>query len=308
MSAHELKKLASVSTSTLDDIANKPASAFKSLSEVMNDVKKDEKDLETRGESLGKTQDNQARRIQEQVNKLQEVKKGLDKVSEAFGGWSMAMASATGAIISFGGQYATLKMMQSLMLGTTPGGKGMVPGMTGAFKSLGQTMIAVGGLAITANAAMSKEKTGANAAQGAMGGAMAGGQIGFWAGGPIGAMVGGAIGAGLGAIASYADFATGTVVSEKTAITQANKNFSKTSGSPKRYNEGINAEEIIPANAMVRSRKDEKQPLTVIVKQNVAGKPVGEQKYSSDDMYAAGLLGPVGKAVIDFTEEINLNA
>ena len=93
MSAHELKKLASVSTSTLDDIANKPASAFKSLSEVMNEVKKDEEALETRGESLGKTQDNQARRIQTMTDLTVELKKSTDKLADTLGVAGMAMSS-----------------------------------------------------------------------------------------------------------------------------------------------------------------------------------------------------------------------
>ena len=297
MSAHELKKLASVSTSTLDDIANKPASAFKSLSEVMNEVKKDEEALETRGESLGKTQDNQARRIQTMTDLTVELKKSTDKLADTLGVAGMAMSSLVGATISFVGQYASFKMMQTMLMGGGSGG--LMGGLTSSMGMLVKGAGILGGAAGLYAVHEAKKKDGASLGT-ALGGAASGASLGAAIGSfipIIGTGIGAAIGAVAGGLYGGTDYAVGGIPSKDILVQNA-----QTTAIAGRMNEGPNLEKVF---ANDRIGKDENQPFNITIVQKLPnGKEVGKQTYGGENNPNLN----IGDKLVNFEEEINLIA
>jgi hypothetical protein len=301
MSALELKKFAKISTSTLDDIANKPASAYKSLSEVMNDVKQGEEALETRGESLGKTQDNQAKTMQFMVDTMQDFKKSIDKLADAFGPLTMVLSSAGGALISFTGQIAALKVAQ-VMMGIPGGGKGGEGGsgffgkMTGGFGSIAKfAMRSAGAIAMVGSAyaanKMAKEKGGVTAgsfATGVGGGILSGLMIS--GGNPIGAVLGGIA----GGVASLGLFDIG-------------RDPSSTPGKAIAINAGKGVDETVTefgANASVQKRKED-QPVVIvthITNKLADGTIVSKETHDSRDQLASNY----GDREFNFMKDINL--
>ena len=200
MGAHEMKKLASVSTSTLDAIANKPATAFMSLSDAMAKVKKDEEDMEGLGQSRAKMQDSQAKQMEEGIEIWIKTQKSMDKAAKSMGLIAAAMGSVTGMAISLGGQLASLYMMSMVL----SGGTGMATGFAAMLPILGKLGIALGvvaGAYGVYSAATDGDSGAGSILKGAGSGALAGASIGAMIPIPGGALIGGAIGAVGGGIA-----------------------------------------------------------------------------------------------------------
>jgi hypothetical protein len=203
MGAHEMKKLASVSTATLDDIANKPADAYMSLSDVMAKVKKDEEDMEGLGESRGKMQDSQAEKMKTGIEMWIETQKSMDKAAESMGLIASAMGSVTGGLVSIIGQMASFAVFAHLM-GGKANGTGMLGKMGGGFMKLAGAIGVAAGAYGVFSAATDGDSGAGSILKGAGSGALMGASIGGFVG-PVGALVGGAIGAVGGGIAGAFD-------------------------------------------------------------------------------------------------------
>jgi hypothetical protein len=193
MGAHEMKKLASVSTATLDDIANKPADAYMSLSDVMAKVKKDEEDMEGLGESRGKMQDSQAEKMKTGIEMWIKTQKSMDKAAESMGLIASAMGSVTGGLVSVIGQMASFALMAAVMSGGS-----------GFMKLAGAIGIAAGAYGVY-SAATDGDSGAGSILKGAGSGALAGASIGAMIPIPGAALIGGAIGAVGGGIAGAFD-------------------------------------------------------------------------------------------------------
>jgi hypothetical protein len=159
----------------------------------MAKVKKEEEDMEGLSQSGAKMQDQQAKSMEDLVAIWIEGQKEADKMAKSLGAFAPIIASATGALISLGGQFATFAMMSTMMSG--PGGQ--LTAMAKGFKMLGKTALFAAGamLAVQTN---EMKKSGAEkwktAGMGAASGAMMGSAILPGWGTAIGAIGGGIYG------------------------------------------------------------------------------------------------------------------
>ena len=265
----------------------------------MNEVQQGEKALETRGESLGKTQDNQAKTMQSMVDTMQDFKKSIDKLADAFGPLTMVLSSAGGALISFVGQLAALKVAQGMMGmpgGLGGGGSGFFGSMTSGFGSIakyaGKAASAMAGVyALSEVNKKAKKAKGGSGDAGTIGmGMLTGAVTGFLTAGPWGALVG----AGAGLASGLGAFDIG-------------RDPSSTPGKAIAINAGKGVDETVTefgANASVKKRKED-QPVVIvthITNKLADGTIVSKETHDSRDQLASNY----GDREFNFMKDINL--
>ena len=217
LTAKELKQLGNISVSEIQNIANKEP--FMEMSDVLKELQKDQKGMETRSENLGKAQDTLRSAWQPQIDLLTELGKKFNNFLGSLAEAGPLLASG-GAVIGGLAMLAGTLAKVASMMGAIPtaaansggalsGLAGKVTSLSGKMMGLAKAGIGVAGVFAGREIVKSSEGTAGKAAgalAGAAGGAYAGAQFGAMLG-PKGALIGGALGGLAGGISTF--FASG---------------------------------------------------------------------------------------------------